>query len=154
MYKSLSNDKRIYHDYYRVITKVYIIQSNTQPSKYNKNYGENTMTQPTWLNDEENNLKKPIEGERHPSLKMMPNKLTEITIDYTNPFPKWEGEQDGKKLCKAIIPVTFNNERMNWWLNIKNPIYAQIIRQGRAGKTTYRIIATGSQATTRYTLVD
>lgn len=112
------------------------------------------MTTPTWLDEEEKNLTKPFDGDRLPSLKLEPNKITEVIVDYSAPFGKWEGEQGGKKIKKAIVPVTVADEKKNFWINTKNPLYASIVKGGKAGQVKYKIVATGSQADTRYNLVD
>lgn len=110
----------------------------------------------TWLDEEEKNLIKPITGERLPSLKLEQKKVTQITIDFSKPFEKWDGDYQGKKITKAIIPCTVTGDatRYNFWLNKKNPLFAQLIRSGREGKTTFKIIATGTQTDTRYNIVD
>lgn len=90
--------------------------------------------------------------EKLPSLKLLPNKITEITVDFSQPFAKWADKIH--KQTKAIVPVTSNGTKMNFWLNVKNPLYAQICNAGKAGKTTFKILQTGSQAETKYNLVE
>ena len=90
--------------------------------------------------------------EQLPSLKLTPNVVTEITIDFSKPFEKWIGQdQKGNPVTKKIIPCTVNGIKMNWWVNVKNPIYSEIIRA--TGQTTFKILQTGTQANTKYVLV-
>ena len=105
-----------------------------------------------WLAKEEETFKNTnTTYETLPSLKLVPNVLTEMTIDFSVPFQKWNDETN--KTMKAIVPVTVNGTKMNWWINIKNPIYAELIRAGRTGKTQFKILQTGTLKNTRYTLV-
>ena len=104
-----------------------------------------------WLDEEiKNTHSGSITGERLPTLKLEPNKITKFTIDFSNPFNKWS---DGK-ITKAIIPVTHKGERKNIWINIKNPLYGQIIQKGKTGQTEFAISTTGTQSETRYTIVE
>ena len=105
------------------------------------------------LDDEVKELKTHIDYEELPSLKLVPNVVTEITIDYSKPFEKWIGDNNGKPVTKKIIPVLLNGNRMNWWLNTKNPVYAEVIKLGSQGQNVFKILQTGTQANTKYVLV-
>ena len=112
-----------------------------------------TEQQKTWLDEELAKQKTPTEYEELPSLKLQPNVVTELVIDFSKPFESWTGEQSGKTITKKIIPVSVNGARMNWWLNVKNPFYREILSTGKAGVTTLKVLQTGKQAETKYVLV-
>ena len=106
-----------------------------------------------WLEEEAKTLTQHIEYEELPSLKLTPNVVTEITIDFSKPFEQWEGENNGKPVTKKIIPVSVGGVKYNWWLNIKNPVYKDVIHAGREGKTSIKVLQTGTQRNTKYVLV-
>ena len=92
--------------------------------------------------------------ERQPTMKFEENKSTEISIDFSRPFKKFETKNmKGEAVTKKIIPVTHNGEKKNWWLNVKNPLYSKIIELGKAGQTHFKIMQIGTQANTKYILV-
>lgn len=115
---------------------------------------QNEQTQLDWLDKELENSQTLPAGERLPALKLEVGKLTTFTVDFSNPFNKWTGESGKSKVTKAIIPVTHKGEKRNLWLNVKNPLYAEICRRGKAGQTEFRVSTTGTQADTRYTIVE
>jgi hypothetical protein len=112
-----------------------------------------TIPQTNWLEEELATQTSHTEYEELPSLKLTPNVVTEITIDFAKPFEQWNGEQNGKMITKKIVPVSVNGTRMNWWLNVKNPIYRDVLQAGKAGSKTIKVLQTGSQANTKYVLV-
>ena len=89
--------------------------------------------------------------EQLPSLKLVPNEIKEFDIDFSKQFDKWHDEVNNT--MKAIIPVTVNGSKMNFWLNIKNPLYVELIRAGRTGQVHFKVLQTGTQKNTKYTLV-
>ena len=106
-----------------------------------------------WLQDEAMKVKETsFDGERKPALKLIENKITEVKVDFANPFEKWEDQENGT--IKKIIPVAVNGEELVWWLNVRNPIYHQIIEKGAAGQESFKVLQTGTQKNTKYTLVD
>ena len=107
----------------------------------------------TWLNEEVKKLTTRADYEELPSLKLTPNVVTELTIDFSKPFDMWSGENNGKPVTKKIVPVILNGTKMNWWINVKNPIYADLIKAGSQGQRTFKILQTGTQANTKYVLV-
>jgi hypothetical protein len=109
--------------------------------------------QKTWLDEEAKQLTEHKDYEELPSLKLVPNVVTELLIDFSKPFDKWVGENQGKQVTKKIIPVTLNGTRMVWWLNVKNPIYREIVTLGQSGQSTIKVLQTGTQANTKYVLV-
>jgi len=106
-----------------------------------------------WLAKEEATFKAHTDKtfEQLPSLKLVPNVITEFDVDFSQPFNKWTDEENNT--MKAIIPITCNGTKMNWWVNIKNPVYAEVIRAGRTGQVHFKILQTGTQKNTRYALV-
>ena len=111
-------------------------------------------TQTNWLDAEvaELTTNQPTQFEKLPSLKLQPNKITEIEVDFALPFQKWNDSIH--KSTKAIIPVTTAGTKMNFWLNVKNPLYAQICQAGKRGQVKFKIIQTGTAQDTKYNLVD
>lgn len=112
-----------------------------------------TEQENNWLNNELENQTTHTDFEQLPSLKLTPNVVAEITIDFSKPFEQWKGEQNNKTIVKKIIPVTVNGTRMNWWVNVANPIYRDILASGVAGTNTIKVLQTGTQANTRYVIV-
>jgi hypothetical protein len=104
-----------------------------------------------WLDDELKTVQSPASlGERLPALKLEEKKITEFEVDFSKPFPKWTGA-DG--IVKSILPVIHAGERKSLWLNIKNPLYREIIEAGRKGQKNFKVIRTGSLKETRYQTV-
>ena len=110
--------------------------------------------QTNWLDQEiaELTTTNPTTFEKLPSLKLLPNKITEIEVDFSLPFQKWNDSIH--KSTKAIIPVTSAGTKMNFWLNVKNPLYGLICNAGKKGQCKFKIIQTGTAQDTKYNLVD
>lgn len=106
-----------------------------------------------WLDEEAQKVEQKKDYEDLPSLKLQPNVIAEITIDFSKPFQTWNGENKGKTLTKKIIPVTLNGQKLVWWLNVKNPVYREIVLAGKNNQTIFKILQTGTQAETKYILV-
>ena len=106
-----------------------------------------------WLNAEIGTLETPLKFEELPSLKLTPNQITTISIDFSKPFDKWTGESGNKTITKKIIPVMVNGVKMNWWLNVKNPVYREILESGQKGMKEFKVLQTGNKADTKYVLV-
>ena len=106
-----------------------------------------------WLNEEAKNFTSQKNFEELPALKLTPNVVTEIFIDFSKPFEKWDGESNGKPITKKIIPVTVNGTKMNWWINVKNPIYREVVLAGASHKNTIKVMQTGTKQDTRYIIV-
>lgn len=105
-----------------------------------------------WLDSELQETQAPLPYDKRPALKLQPNKMVELEVDFSKPFYKWEDRIH--KSVKAVIPVLVNGEKLSFWVNVKNPIYRQLCEKGKAGITKVKIIQTGSQAETRYNLVE
>lgn len=114
---------------------------------------EEQTTNDNWIDGELNEFKTPTDYEQLPPLKLTPNVVTEITIDFSKPFEKWDGESNGKPITKKIIPVVVNVVKMHWWLNVKNPIYKEVLLVGKNNQTTIKIMQTGTKQDTKYILV-
>lgn len=113
----------------------------------------NTEEQKNWLTEELEQVKETsFDGERKPALKLEENKIVEMTIDFSQPFEKWTDTENGS--LKKIIPVCVGEVDLVWWLNVKNPIYHQVIEKGAVGQTVFKVLQTGSQKNTKYTLVE
>jgi len=110
-------------------------------------------TQTNWLDAEAEQFKQQVTYEELPSLKLTPNVIADITIDFSKPFQEWVGENNGKTVTKKIIPIILQGQKMVWWLNIKNPIYKDIIHAGKAGTTSFKVLQTGTQQNTKYVIV-
>jgi len=106
-----------------------------------------------WLTEEQEELnqQKTFDGEKLPSLQFEENKIVEFTVDFSNKFDKWEDTVN--KSTKAIIPVTEKGEKKILWLNIKNPLYRDLIHSGVEGKNNFKVMQIGSKRDTKYNLV-
>ncbi len=116
---------------------------------------EETETQNTnWLNKEAEKLKEnAFDGERKPSLKLEENKVVSMIIDFTEPFQKWN-DPENKAVVKKIIPVKVGEVELVWWLNVKNPVYGEIINKAAEGQTEFKVMQTGTNKNTKYNLVE
>jgi len=117
---------------------------------------EQNITNTNWLKQEADNLIKntPTTFEQLPSLKLVEGVITELDIDFAKPFESWVDDSDPNKvITKKIIPVIVNGSRMNWWLNVRNPTYKEVISAGTNGQTHFKILQTGKQATTKYVII-
>lgn len=107
-----------------------------------------------WLENEATNVQQQTDYEDIPSMKFVEKKIIEVVVDFAKPFEKWTGEQSGKSVTKAIIPVMYQGQKRNWWLNVRNPVYRELILAGAKGQSIFKILQTGSQAGTRYSIVE
>lgn len=116
---------------------------------------ETTQTETTdWLNDEVTKLdkaKKEI-SDLPEGLVLKAGTLVEIEIDFSNKFEEWYDEENGT--MKSLIPAMQNGVKKTWWLNKKNPVYADVIRRGRDKQTKFKISTTGEKKQTRYAIVE
>lgn len=104
-----------------------------------------------WLQKEEETFGTPKQYEKLPPFKLLPNSITEVVIDYSKPFEKWNDTENDT--IKAIIPLTINGIKMVWWLNIKNPVYREVIRAGREKIPSIKLLQTGTGKSTKYQIV-
>jgi len=115
---------------------------------------EKQTKQTDWLDEEIANTQTGFTGEKLPTLKLEVGKITSFKVDFSQPFNKWSGENNKKKVTKAIIPVMHKGEKKNIWLNVQNPLYSEMCKRGKLGQTEFKISTTGTQAETRYTIVE
>ena len=114
---------------------------------------EATLEESNWLKSElEEVSKTSFDGEQKPALKLEENKIVKMTIDFSEPFKKWIDSEEGT--VKKIVPVRVGSADFVWWLNVKNPIYGDIIKKGSKGQTEFKVLQTGNKQTTRYTIVE
>ena len=86
-----------------------------------------------------------------PYLTLEEDKITEFEVDFSEPFKKYE---DIVNSCiKKILPVIHNEERKVLFINVRNPLYREILEAGKNGQTKFKVFRTGKQANTRYNLV-
>ena len=113
------------------------------------------QTQKTWLEIEAESLGNSNTGERLPAMKFLEeNKAETIVIDFSKPFDKYTDTTNTQKnVVKALVPVTHNGEKKIWWLNKKNPAYQEILKAGKAGTTSFKVMRTGTGAATKYIFV-
>ena len=113
---------------------------------------ETQTTNTDWLAKEEATFPQTqqTEYEKLPPIKLVQDDIVEFDIHFSVPFKKWDDTEN--KVIKAIIPVTQDGEKRLWWLNIKNPVYAEIIRAGRTGQTRFKVLQTGKDKNTKYKL--
>lgn len=106
-----------------------------------------------WLIKEAEEMKnRAFDEDRAPALKLEENKIKELVVDFSKEFEKWQDPET--ETIKKIIPVKVRNENFVWWLNVKNPIYHQIIEKGLKGQTAFKVLQTGSKQNTKYALVE
>lgn len=120
--------------------------------KQNTTIPEQTIT---WLDMEAKEINNTTtDYEKLPAVKFEENKMTEVKVDFGKPFQKYTTTNlKGQQVTKAIIPVECNGEKKIFWLNVKNPIYQEIILSGRAGFNNFKILQTGTMEKTKYIIV-
>jgi hypothetical protein len=115
---------------------------------------QNNIT--NWLDNE---IAATSEGkvyEKLPTVQFVENKIITLEIGFDKQFEKWTGESRGRngQVTKAIIPCLQDGQLKNWWLNVKNPAYSELIKKGRAGQRVFKVLQVGSQQTTQYKFVE
>jgi hypothetical protein len=105
-----------------------------------------------WLDEELKELNSnSVIGEKLPALKLETGKIIEFTVDFSQPFQKWDDVQTKTK--KALVSVTHKGEKKILWLNVKNPLYGELCNAGKKGQTTFKVSTTGTQKDTKYNIV-
>lgn len=107
-----------------------------------------------WLKQEAEQINVHDDYDELPSIQFEENKITTFNVDFSNPFNKWTGKQGAKDVTKAIIPVTEKGEKKNLWLNVKNPLYGDLVKRGANGQVIFKIMQVGSKADTKYNIVE
>ena len=117
---------------------------------------ENTQTEApkvtNWIEEEIKEIQttQPTE-ERFPPLKLEAGKIVSFSIDFSVPFNRWSSS-DG--VTKALIPVLHKEEKKILWMNLKNPLYHDLMIRGATGQTNFKVSTTGTAKDTRYTIVE
>lgn len=98
-----------------------------------------------------------LNADRLPALKMEPNRIYSLVVDYSKEWAEFkeEKEKDGKMQItkKKLIPVTYQDQKFIFWLNCRNPLYAELIKLGLEGKNEVKITRTGTTVDTRYSIL-
>lgn len=116
---------------------------------------EETQTQTSnWLDNETAKLEsqKKEMSDLPEGLVLKAGTLVSVEVDFSKKFEEWKDEENNT--IKAIVPVTQNGEKRTWWLNKRNPIYADLIKRGKEGQTKFKISTIGEKKQTRYTFID
>jgi hypothetical protein len=114
---------------------------------------ETTMT--NWLDAEIDALSVANENANtYPeSLKLVENKITEVDIDFSKPFEKRPNKLNPTTM-QVLIPCSVAGKAYTFWLNVQNPLYHELIKKGKSGTTKFKILRTGKQKDTRYSLIE
>lgn len=114
-----------------------------------------TDTQTNWLDTELDALSNLNQNAAsYPeSLKLIENKITEVEINITKAFEKRPNKMNPSTM-QVLIPCKVAGKEYTFWLNVANPLYHDLIKKAKAGITKFKILRTGKQKDTRYTLVD
>jgi len=107
-----------------------------------------------WLKEEAEQINVHEDYDELPSLQFEENKITTFDVDFSEPFNKWTGKQGKNDVTKAIIPVIEKNEKKNLWLNVRNPLYSDIVKRGANGQRTFKVMQIGNKADTKYNIVE
>ena len=119
---------------------------------------ENTQTEvQDWIKEELATIGTPNGNtERLPSFKLQSGKVVSFRIDDSQPFGEYKDEAKG--VIKKIIPVEGKQDgvegRYNLWLNVKNPLYKQLLDGLVKGQKKFWVSTIGTQDQTRYELVE
>ena len=108
-----------------------------------------------WLDSELDSLSNQNEnaGNYPESLKLIENKITEIEFDFSKPFEKKPNKMN-PKTNQALMPCKIADKSYTFWLNVSNPLYHELLKKAKEGKTKFKILRTGKQKDTRYTIVE
>ena len=85
------------------------------------------------------------------AMKLESGKTTKFTLDLSRTIKEWTAD-DGT--IKKIIPVTFKGEPKVLFVNVKNPLYSQLLERVKAGKLEVSVSTTGSAKQTRYSIME
>jgi len=111
--------------------------------------------QTNWLDTELNSLVNQNEtaGNYPESLKLIENKITEIEFDFTK-APEKKPNKMNPTTTQALMPCKVGDKSYTFWLNTSNPLYHELLKAAKAGKNKLKILRTGKQKDTRYTIVE
>lgn len=109
------------------------------------------QTNLSWLQQEEQQLQQNTTAyEKLESLQLKDGTMVTFTVDASKKFEEWK---DDKGTIKKIIPVLHKGVRKNFWLNVKNPLYRELISLLVKGELDFTVATTGTQKDTVYKLV-
>jgi hypothetical protein len=103
-----------------------------------------------YVQEELEKTKTPLSIDRLPTLKLETGKITSFEVVVDSPFGEYVDNKQNK--IKKIIPVMSKGVKHNLWLNVKNPLYRQILEKLAKGETKMYVSTIGSQDSTRYEL--
>lgn len=106
-----------------------------------------------WLQKESDKMQELSELPKTDAMKFEEGRVEKVEVDFTNPFEKVQDSYDDK-VTKAVIPVIHEGKYKVWWLNIRNPTYHDLVKEGLKGKTSFEIIRTGEKKNTRFTILE
>ena len=111
------------------------------------------MNENNWITEELQTMNEHKQDyEELPSLILEEGKIVSFSIEEKNqPFDKWT--DPNTNTIKKIIPVIHNGMKKNLWLNVKNPLYREILEFLNDGRVNFSVFTTGKAKDTRYTLV-
>jgi len=128
-------------------------QNEQNKPEEKSNEQQQTISPEEWLKQEQEDVGQHEEFDKLPSLQFIENKNVEFDISKDDlPFGKWYDTD--RKSTKKIIPVTHDGEKKNLWLNVKNPLYKQILDQLAKDITHFKVMQVGNQDKTKYILVE
>jgi hypothetical protein len=87
------------------------------------------------------------------SLKLVENKITEVTIDFSKPFEKRPNKINPNTM-QVLIPSKVGDKQFTFWLNVQNPLYRDLLTRAKNGQKVFKILRVGKQKDTRYTLIE
>jgi hypothetical protein len=85
-----------------------------------------------------------------PALKMEEGVIYEFEVVADKPFDNYIAT-DG--MIKKKIPVIHLGVKKLLWLNVRNPLYGQMVKQLVAGNKMFKVVRSGKEKNTRYSMV-
>jgi hypothetical protein len=107
---------------------------------------------PEWILAESKSLELP-QLQKQETLDFVEGTIYEIIVDFSLPFAKVQSKYN-ENVTQAVVPVKYQGKDMIWWVNIKNPIYKQLIDLAKIGKNAIKVVRTGKLKATRYNIVN
>lgn len=104
-----------------------------------------------WLQDELNEMNTETIKDRKEALKIEENQIVEIEIDFSKEWEKYIDNEN--KVTKKIIPIIYNGLERVFFLNVKNPLYKDLLLAGNLGQTKFKIMRTGQGKNTKYIII-
>lgn len=115
-------------------------------------------TIPNWLEEEQKGLPATTQFVNRTSILefLSEGKTVDLSFDLTKPFKTYPDQEN--KVTKKIIECVLHKEDgkiedVVWFLNVKNPVYSEILTKLKSGITRLKIKQTGTGKKTRYEIV-